>query len=123
MKITDVAFFSYPVSDLRRARAFYESVLNLTMARSFGDELHGAIEYDIAGATLCIANVFDCFAPSPNGGMIALEVEDFDVAVARLREHRSPYALAPYESPLCRGVVFSDPDGNSVMLHQRKSTL
>lgn len=36
MKAIDVAFTGYSVSDMKRARTFYEGVLGLTKSRGFG---------------------------------------------------------------------------------------
>ncbi len=47
MKIIEIAFTGYPVTDLKRARQFYEGTLGLTAARTGGDETRGWIEYDI----------------------------------------------------------------------------
>ena len=38
MNVIGIAFTSYPVTDLTRARQFYEGVLGLTEARFFGKE-------------------------------------------------------------------------------------
>ncbi|MGH7231478.1 MAG: VOC family protein [Nitrospiraceae bacterium] len=36
--ITSIAFTVYPVTDLARARRFYEETLGLTVSRNFRDE-------------------------------------------------------------------------------------
>ena len=53
MKITEIAFSSYPVTDITKARAFYEGVLGLkvTMENNMGNGGHW-IEYDIGATTL-----------------------------------------------------------------------
>jgi catechol 2,3-dioxygenase-like lactoylglutathione lyase family enzyme len=38
MKVTDIAFTVYPVTDLKRARQFYETILGLKESRFFGNE-------------------------------------------------------------------------------------
>lgn len=119
MKIVEIAFSSYPVTDLKRARHFYEAVLGLTAARSFGDENHGVVEYDIGNGTLGIGNGVDLFQPSRHGGMVVLEVEDFDAAVAHLRAQGVPFRFEPFATPVCRGVAIADPDGNTLMIHRR----
>ncbi len=49
-----------------------------------------------------------------------MEVEDFPAAMERLKA--SACALyGPMESPTCHMAVVSDPDGNSVVIHKRKS--
>ncbi len=35
MKIVEIAFTGYPVTDMRRARTFYEDVLKLESTRTF----------------------------------------------------------------------------------------
>jgi catechol 2,3-dioxygenase-like lactoylglutathione lyase family enzyme len=48
MKVTESAFTGYPVTDMPRARAFYEGVLGLKPASTFEHEGKHWIEYDIA---------------------------------------------------------------------------
>ena len=121
MKITEIAFTVVPVSSLKRARPFYEETLGLKATKVFEKEDKGMIEYDIGAGTLALGCGSALFKPSPDGGAIALEVEDFDAAVARLKERGATFKLEPYETPVCRMAVIVDPDGNSLMLHQRKA--
>jgi len=51
---------------------------------------------------------------------VALEVEDFDAAVANLREHNVPIIVGPKEMPACHMATVRDPEGNKVTLHKRK---
>ncbi|HET6370642.1 MAG TPA: VOC family protein [Nitrospiria bacterium] len=64
MKIIDIAFTVYPVTNLKRARRFYEETLGLHAARVFGDEDKGMIEYDIGPTTLAIGCGASQFRPS-----------------------------------------------------------
>ena len=120
MKIVDIAFTSYPVTDLQRARQFYEGVLGLREARFFGEEHSGFIEYDIGTATLAICNSAPDWKPSTGGGSIGLEVEEFDAAIKQLRASGCTFRLEPLETPVCHMAVVLDPDGNSVTIHRRK---
>ena len=119
MKVVEIAFTGYPVSDLKRARQFCEGVLGLTVARSFGDETSGWIEYDIGPGTLSIGNVAPEWKPSPGGGCAGLEVDDFPSAVEQLRA-AGCRVKGPMESPVCHMAIVSDPDGNSLGIHKRK---
>src|SRR6516164_9684095 len=56
MKVIEITFVGYPVTDLRRARTFYEQTLGLTVSRVFGEDLTGWIEYDLGANTLAIGN-------------------------------------------------------------------
>ncbi len=121
MQVKEIAFVVYPVVDLGKARGFYEGVLGLTESRHFGTEEKGMIEYDLGACTLAIGNSVDVFKPSSGGGCVALEVENFDEAVAEFAQHGCPVLIPPFETPVCHIVVVSDPDGNSVLIHRAKS--
>lgn len=120
MKVIEIAFVGYPVTDLKRARAFYEGTLGLTVTSTFGDENTAWVEYDIGPGTLAIGNGVPEWKPSGQGGVAGLEVEDFDAAVAKLKEDGVTIHHGPVETPVCRMVVIADPDGNSVIVHKRK---
>ena len=121
MKVIEIAFIVYPVTDLESAREFYEGILGLTETRFFGDENQGMIEYDIGPGTLAIGWGVSQFLPSPGGGCVALELDDFDGLVDRLRENGCTFVTEPIETPVCFMAVISDPDGNSMMIHKRKA--
>lgn len=120
MKVTEIAFTCYPVTDLKRARRFYEEVLGLRQSRCFGTEDRGFVEYDIGSSTLAIGNSAPDWKPSSGGGSVGLEVEDFDGAIAELRAKGYAFRLEPLETPVCHMAVVADPDGNSVTIHRRK---
>lgn len=118
MKIKNIAFVGIPVTDMKRAREFYEGVLGLTIA----DEMMTGnwIEYAIGGDTLAIANVGAQWTPSDQGTGAALEVEDFDQTVKHLRDKRIHFAAEPFETPCCHMAVVQDPDGNKLIIHKLK---
>ena len=121
MKVTEIAFTGYPVTDLKRARQFYEGTLGLSPTKVFGDDKMAWIEYDIGWHTLSIGNRAPDWKPSPGGGSVGLEVEDFDAAVRELKQSGVPFRLEPIQTPVCRMAVVSDPDGNSITIHKRKA--
>lgn len=121
MKVVEIAFTCYPVTDLQRARRFYEGVLGLKESQFFGTNEGGFVEYDIGPGTLAICNGAPDWKPSPGGGSVGLEVDDFDAAIAHLRSSGCPFRLEPMETPVCHMAVVSDPDGNSVTIHRRKA--
>ena len=118
MKIKAIGFVGIPVTDLKRARAFYEDVLGLRTS----DEMMGEkwIEYAVGDDTLAIANVSDTWTPSDQGTGAALEVEDFDQAIDRLKDRHVRCAAEPFETPCCHMAVIQDPDGNKLMIHKLK---
>lgn len=120
MKVIEVAFSGYPVTDLKRARQFYEGVLGLKTSRVFGDESTAWVEYDIGAGTLSIGNMAPEWKPSRHGGAVALEVDDFGAAVKRLKDNKVAFLVEPLETPVCHMAICSDPDGNSLTIHKRK---
>ena len=120
MKVTEFAFVGYPVTDMNRARHFYEEVLHLTAGSVFGDDAKAWVEYEVGPHTLAITNMSAEWKPSANGGGVALEVEDFPEAVAWLRSQKVHFNMEPFESPVCHMALIADPDGNSICIHKRK---
>lgn len=122
IRIKEIAFTGYPITDVERARRFYEGLLGLKSTTEFEHEGRHWIEYDIGPATLAISNMSaDKWKPSPDGPAVALEVEDFDAAIAALRAATVTFFLEPMDSGVCRMAVFADPDGNSLVIHQRRA--
>ena len=118
MKINNSAFVGIPVTEVRRAREFYEEVLGLAVS----DEMMSGkwIEYTVGDNTLAIANVGGGWRPSDQGTGAALEVENFDEAIERLRNQGVPFAAEPFETPCCHMAVVQDPDGNKLIIHKLK---
>lgn len=119
IRVLEFAFTGYPVTDLARARAFYEGVLGLKTGKVWEDADHGWIEYDLGGHTLAINNGAKEWKPSSDGPAIALEVEDFEATVAALKERGVKFSVEPLGTPVCRLAVILDPDGNSLAIHKR----
>ena len=121
MKITDIAFFAYAVSDMKQARAFYEGTLGLKPNSEYdGSGNPNWVEYDFGATTLGIGCAPGMWEPSPKGASAALETEDFDEALATVKAKNIPVVMGPHEFPSCRMVVIADRDGNRITLHIRK---
>ncbi|MEP6809805.1 MAG: VOC family protein [Chthoniobacterales bacterium] len=117
MKITQIAFSGIPVTDMKRAREFYEGVLGLQPDPEMTGEMW--TEYPIGSGTLAIACIGEQWKPSNQGTSVALEVESLEDALARLREHKIEFDEV--DSPVCRMAVIEDPDGNKVIIHKVKT--
>jgi catechol 2,3-dioxygenase-like lactoylglutathione lyase family enzyme len=120
MKAERIAFTGIPVSDMKRARAFYEGQLGLTPSGEFGEGVW--IEYALGPDTLAIGSVGDQWKPSSDGTSVAIEVEHFETAVADLKAAGVPFDSDEIESPVCRMAVIHDPDGNKIIIHKLKPT-
>ncbi len=118
MKATKIAFTGIPVTDLKRARAFYEGVLGLEVSAEYAEGVW--IEYELGGGTIAIGSVGEQWRPSDQGTSVAIEVEDFDAAIQKLKVAAINFAAEPMETPVCHMAVVQDPDGNKVIIHKLK---
>ena len=118
MKVQEASFFGYPSTDLARSRAFYEGVLGLKVSVEPGPVPW--MEFDLGNATLGIGAYGDQWKPSPDGALLALEVDDFDKSIAELKAKNIPFSLESMETQVCHFAIVRDPDGNAVMIHRRK---
>ncbi len=122
LKVIEIAFSCYPVTDMARARKFYEGILGLKPACAVGEA--GGMqwtEYDIAGGTLSIGCGAPDWHPRPDGCSVGLEVEDFDAAIAHLRANGVKFRTEPFPTPVCRMAFIADPDGNTLCIHKREA--
>ncbi|SRR5581483_4796383 len=115
--LKSIAFFVYPVTDLPRARKFYEETLGLKMAMNFQDMW---VEYELGDGTLALTNVDMGHKPGAKGGAVAFEVDDYDKTIADLKAKKANFVMDTYETPVCHFACVADPDGNQVMIHKRK---
>ena len=120
MKATKVAFTGIPVTDIKRARAFYEGVLGLKVSGQYAEGVW--IEYELGPDTIAIGSVGDQWKPSADGTSVAIEVEDFEAAIKSLKEKNARFAAEGIDSPVCRMAVVQDPDGNKIIIHKLKSS-
>jgi len=118
IKVKEVAFVFHPVTDVARARKFYEEILGLKV----GVQVEIApgqwwIEFDIAGQALAISNA----VPGAPSSSLTLEVANLDEALAAVHAANIPLVFGVMEFPPCRLAAIKDPDGNQIGLHQRKA--
>ncbi len=115
MAASAIAFTMYPVSDLPRAKAFYQDALGLRPGEVATDYW---LEFDVAGGTFGIGN-FEQVGTPGTAQSLALEVPDLARMRATLAEH-GVAVDAPHELAHCSIAVVRDPDGNQIWLHQAK---
>jgi predicted enzyme related to lactoylglutathione lyase len=112
-----IAFTMYSVTDVARARSFYETTLGLEvgMHGSHG-EMHW-VEYDLPGGG-CLALTNTTGLPPGGGGTIAFEVSDLDALVAELKGKGVVFRGDIVKGPHCRMANCLDSEGNALVLHQ-----
>ncbi len=118
--IKEFAFVAYPVTDMKRARAFYEQVLDLKPDAGF-ENSDTWVEYTIGNNTLSLGSM-DGWVPSKDGGNIAFEVEDFDATIAKLKEKDVKFAMEAQSFPNCKMALIHDSEGNAVLIHKRNES-
>jgi predicted enzyme related to lactoylglutathione lyase len=112
-----VAFTMYPVKDPTRARAFYGETLGLPLGSHSPNGVW--TEYDLpGGGCLALFATQDIEPSSSAGGSVALEVEDLDGLIARLKGQGVQFKAEMIHSPVCRMSICLDSEGNSIILHQ-----
>lgn len=121
IKITDIAFTGYPVTDMSAARHFYESILGLTPEVYPLEAGKSWVEYTLPSGTLAISDIDPNWKPTGNGVSIGLEVADMTDTLSFLKEQGLKVSLEPFETPVCTIAGIADPDGNPITLHKKKA--
>ena len=117
-----VAFTMYPVTDVARARKFYEETLGLKSGSVGNQGERYWIEYDLpGGGCLALTNFVPDTPSAAAGGTIAFEVEDVDRLMDDLKTKGVTFKSDIIQSPVCRMAVCLDSEGNSLLLHQLKA--
>src|SRR6516162_5454397 len=119
VRITRIAFVYLRVTDIVRARDFYERVLGMKVALEYeGAPGKWWVEYDVDGVTFAITNIGS--RRGEGGALPAFEVADIDAAAATLRTAGATFIEPVTEYPRCRSFTVADPDGNQIGFHQLK---
>ena len=115
MNITGIDLTAYLERDPDRAVAFYRDVLGMTPT-AIDDQGRGA-EF-----TLPDGSTFGVWKPddAATGGAIMFAVEDARAAVEYYRA-RGLGLSDVMESPVCFMAFGADPEGNAIIIHQRKA--
>jgi predicted enzyme related to lactoylglutathione lyase len=108
VQATQVDFIAVPVEDLARADTFYGETLGLEK----NPHTSGArwVEYETGNLTIALSSF---------GGALALRVADVAEARAELEGAGTEFAMDTFDSGVCHGAPFADPDGNRLQLHRR----
>jgi catechol 2,3-dioxygenase-like lactoylglutathione lyase family enzyme len=117
-----VDFIAVPTRDRARAERFYGETLGLPKNPNSTDRW---VEFETGNVTLALvepdAMGFE-FAPLPFG-TLAFRVPDVDAAKQALLNAGVEVAGETWDSGVCNGAAFKDPDGNGIVLHHRYAYL
>jgi predicted enzyme related to lactoylglutathione lyase len=116
--ITGVDFATVFVKDYPAAVEFYGQTLGLEHSVDYGKIPGG--EFETGSLTL---QVVDAAAIGrefqANGSPLAFHVEDVEAARADLESKGVTFLADTMDSGVCHMAFFTDPDGNSLMFHNR----
>ena len=113
--ITKTDFIGVPSTDAERTRAFYVETLGLQP-----DE-NSRFEFWVGEACFGIwepAKMGMEFQPQKNAHP-ALHVDDVEAARKELEAKGVEFAGETFDTGVCHMALFTDPDGNDLMLHNR----
>jgi predicted enzyme related to lactoylglutathione lyase len=111
--IKGIDLFAYFTGDPGRSIAFYRDVLGMVPTEI--DEQGRGAEFTLSDGT-----TFGVWKPdeTTTGGCVMLAVADIAAAVAEFRK-RGLGISDPDDTPVCRMAFAKDPDGNTLIIHQR----
>jgi catechol 2,3-dioxygenase-like lactoylglutathione lyase family enzyme len=113
-----VDFIAVPTRDRQRAAKFYEETLGLQRNPNSTDDW---IEFETRNLTLALVTpdqMLGGFGTLP-WGTIVLRVPDVEAAKKKLRAAGVEEIGETWDSGVCSGASFLDPDGNGLMIHHR----
>jgi predicted enzyme related to lactoylglutathione lyase len=118
MNVTGIDFVTVFVKDYPAAVEFYGQTLALERSAEYGKFDGG--EFEAGGFTLQVmssAAVGREFEPSTHP--IALHVDDVEAARSELESKGVSFFGDTIDSGVCHMAIFADPDGNTLMFHNR----
>ena len=113
--INELDFVGVPSQDAERARSFYVETLGLR------PDDHSRFEFWVGESCFGIwepASFGMTFAPQKNAHL-ALQVDDVAAVRAELEAKGVEFAGEIVDTGVCHMALFTDPDGNDLMLHHR----
>jgi predicted enzyme related to lactoylglutathione lyase len=116
--VTGVDFVAIPVTDYDAAAEFYGGLLGLPFVKRWGDMPAG--EFQAGNLTLALLQP-DAFGQEfrASTSWVALQVDDVAEMRTSLESQGVEFLRDTIDSGVCHMAVFSDPDGNTLLLHHR----
>jgi catechol 2,3-dioxygenase-like lactoylglutathione lyase family enzyme len=114
MHVERVDFVDVPTRDLDQAVAFYRDVLELPQ------NPREPTEFEAGNVTLALWEPEEQGVEFPRTAAHGIALRVADVAAARAElEQRGVEFVGERDSGVCNMAFFTDPDGNSLILHRR----
>ena len=110
--IKKVAFIGHRVQDMARAKKFYGELLGLEKTAEYEGKW---CEFDTPeGKTIAL----DTFSPDGTPPYMALETDDIEAELARLKQAGVEVLMDVRDNKVCKMAIIKDSEGNGLMLHQ-----
>lgn len=110
--IKKVAFIAHHVQDMARAKKFYGELLGLEKTAEHDGKW---VEFDTPdGKSIAL----ETFSPDGTPPYLALETDDIEAEVARLKAAGVRVAMDVRDNKVCKMAIVQDSEGNGVMLHE-----
>ena len=118
MNVSGVDFICVPTQDFEKAESFYGDVLGLERSKRWGNM--PAREFETGSLTIALMQP-DAFGLEfeHHSLPIALHVDDVAEARKELEAKGVKFEGDIVDSGVCHMAYFQDPDGNSLMFHNR----
>jgi catechol 2,3-dioxygenase-like lactoylglutathione lyase family enzyme len=114
MQVERVDFVDIPSRDVERSIVFYRDVLGLPQ------NPREPTEFEAGNVTLAIWKPEDQGVEFPKSAAHGIALRVADVAAARAElESKGVEFIGDRDSGVCNMAFFTDPDGNSLILHRR----
>jgi catechol 2,3-dioxygenase-like lactoylglutathione lyase family enzyme len=116
--VTGVDFVAIPVTDYDASAEFYGGTLGLPFVKRWGEMPAG--EFQAGNLTLALLQP-EAFGQEfrTSTSWVALQVDDVEATRADLEGQGVEFLRDTIDSGVCHMAVFTDPDGNTLLLHHR----
>jgi predicted enzyme related to lactoylglutathione lyase len=110
--IKKIAFIGHRVQDMARAKKFYGELLGLEKTADYEGKW---CEFDTPeGKTIGL----DSFSPPGTPPYMALETDDIEAEIARLKRAGVEVVMDVRDNKVCKMAIIKDSEGNGLMLHE-----
>ena len=113
-----VDFIAVPTQERQRSEQFYAETLGL---KKNPNSTETWVEFETGNVTLALVTPTEIglpFEPLPFASVV-LRVPDVAEARSRLESAGVEFKGETFDSGVCNGAAFKDPDGNGLMIHRR----
>jgi predicted enzyme related to lactoylglutathione lyase len=110
--IKKIAFISHRSKDMEADKKFWGEMLGLEQTTDYEGKW---MEFETPdGKTIAVEQM----SPEGSPPILALETDDIEAEVGRLREAGTTFLGEIQDNKVCKMAFLRDPSGNLVMLHQ-----